>query len=377
MSTIVSPILRILSYFANLRFSNSLSGSKGNISVHYDLPEELFSGFLSWDMTYSCAIFDDSAGGHTGDLTSKRLIAPPRLGSYVEPEERFINTKAGMDDLERGQMQKLHLMIKKARIKQGSKVLEIGCGWGSFAILATKHYGAIVDTLTISESQRVATEENFRAAGVSHLARVHLMDYRDMPQEWKASFDAVISIGVTEHVGAEYLDTWFRQISWAMKPENSFKVFTMTTVPDSRWEQFKSEVDFFRKYIYPGAMLGSVKTLVDSITAVGLNIESIEDISTHYTRTAREWGYRFELNWDSHIKPAFKRHDPELSDEALEIFRRKWRYYFAYCEGGFALRCIYDHLFVTTREVSPSLDREYILISHMHSTMSLDTNTME
>ncbi|KAJ8486862.1 hypothetical protein ONZ45_g14519 [Pleurotus djamor] len=171
-----------------------------------------------------------------------------------------------------------------------------------------------------------------------------------MPKEWEASFDAVISIGVTEHIGAEFLDTWFRQISWAMKPENSFKVFTMTTVPDTRWDQFKNEVDFFRKYIYPGAMLGSVKTLVNSITAAGLNIESIDDISPHYTRTAREWGYRFERNWESHIKPAFKKHDASLTEEALEIFRRKWRYYFAYCEGGFALRCIYDHLFVTTRE---------------------------
>ncbi|KAL0960678.1 hypothetical protein HGRIS_005707 [Hohenbuehelia grisea] len=343
MHSLVSPILRAFSFVANSRYANSLSGSKRNISVHYDLPEELFTGFLSWDMTYSCAIFDDEAGGHTGDLTSKRPIAPPRM-VYLE------SRSDPPDDLERGQLAKLHRIAQKARLKKGSRVLEIGCGWGSFAILAARHYGAIVDTLTISESQKVATEQNVSDAGLSDSITVHLMDYRDMPAIFHKAFDAVVSIGVTEHVGIEYLDTWFQKISWAMKSEDSFKVFTMSTVPDTRWLQYQSEVDFFRKYIYPGAALSTVGTLVNAITKVGLNVESIEDLSPHYTRTAREWGYRFQRNFDTHIKPAFKKQHPEISDEQLEIFRRKWIYYFAYCEGGFALRCIYDHLFVVTRE---------------------------
>ncbi|KAG6830682.1 hypothetical protein H0H87_007338 [Tephrocybe sp. NHM501043] len=312
-------------------------------SVHYDLPEDLFTGFLSWDLT--CAIFDAEAGSHTGDLREERPIAPPR--NIADPLGRQIPP----DDLERGQMAKLHLIAKKARIGKGSRVLDIGGGWGSFSILAAKEYGAIVDTLTISESQKAAADSIIAAHGLSSQITVHLMDYRDMPPHFENAFDAVISIGVTEHIGFEFLNGWFKKIAWAMKPQNSFKVFTMSTVPDTRWKQFRGEVDFFRKYIYPGAALSSPRTLVNAITDAGLNIVSIDDISPHYTRTAREWGYRFGRNFDSHIKPALQRHDPQITEEGLEIFRRKWTYYFAYIEGGFALRCIYDQLFVTSREV--------------------------
>ncbi|KAG6915076.1 hypothetical protein DXG01_013571 [Tephrocybe rancida] len=306
-------------------------------SVHYDLPDELFTGFLSWDLTYSCAIFDEEAGGHTGDLKEERPIAPPR--NIADPLSRDMPP----DDLERGQMAKLHLIAKKARICKGSRVLDIGGGWGSFAILvyrqAAQEYGAIVDVLTISDSQKVAADAIIAARGMSSQITVHLMDYRDMPPHFENSFDAVISIGVTEHIGFEFLDGWFKKIAWAMKPQDSFKVFTMSTVPDTRWKQFRS-----------GAALSSPRTLVNSITNAGLNIVSIDDISPHYTRTAREWGYRFTRNFDTHIKPALQRHDPQITEEGLEIFRRKWTYYFAYCEGGFALRCIYDQLFVTSFE---------------------------
>ncbi|KNZ73920.1 hypothetical protein J132_09086 [Termitomyces sp. J132] len=317
---------------------------------------------------YSCAIFDKEAGGHIGDLKEARPIAPPR--NLADPGLRSVPP----DDLERGQMVKLHLIAKKARIRKGSRVLDIGGGWGSFAILAAKEYGAVVDTLTISESQKVAADLLVAAQGLSEQISVHLMDYRDMPPHFENAFDAVISIGVTEHIGFEFLNLWFEKIAWAMKPRNSFKVFTMSTVPDTRWSQFRGEVDFFRKYIYPGAALSSPKTLVNAITDAGLNIVSIDDLSPHYTRTAREWGYRFARNFDTHIKPALERHDPQITEEGIEIFRRKWTCmwclpfnfmdavdapfwfvclldYFAYCEGGFALRCIYDQLFVASPEV--------------------------
>ncbi|KAH0586752.1 hypothetical protein H2248_007963 [Termitomyces sp. 'cryptogamus'] len=344
MKTYLALLVHGISHLSNLRFANTLLGSKSNISVHYDLPEGLFTGFLSWDLTYSCAIFDKEAGGHIGDLKEARPIAPPR--NLADPGLRSVPP----DDLERGQMVKLHLIAKKARIRKGSRVLDIGGGWGSFAILAAKEYGAVVDTLTISESQKVAADLLVAAQGLSEQISVHLMDYRDMPPHFENAFDAVISIGVTEHIGFEFLNLWFEKIAWAMKPRNSFKVFTMSTVPDTRWSQFRGEVDFFRKYIYPGAALSSPKTLVNAITDAGLNIVSIDDLSPHYTRTAREWGYRFARNFDTHIKPALERHDPQITEEGIEIFRRKWTYYFAYCEGGFALRCIYDQLFVASPE---------------------------
>ncbi|KAG6810414.1 hypothetical protein H0H92_011975 [Tricholoma furcatifolium] len=267
-----------------------------------------------------CAIFDDEAGGHTGDLKEARTIAPPR--NLEEPSFRHIPP----DDLERGQMAKLHLIARKAKIRKGSRVLDIGGGWGSFAILAAKEYGAIVDVLTISESQKTAADALIAVEGFSTQIKVHLMDYRDMPPHFENAFDAVISIGVTEHIGFEFLDGWFKKIAWAMKPQNSFKVFTMSTVPDTRWKQFRS-----------GAALSSPRTLVNAIADAGLNIVSIDDISPHYTRTAREWGYRFDRNFETHIKSALKKHDPLITEQGLEIFRRKWTYYFAYCEAGFAL----------------------------------------
>ncbi|KAG6840638.1 hypothetical protein C0991_005403 [Blastosporella zonata] len=271
-------------------------------------------------ISYFCAIFDAEAGGHTGDLKEpgRRPIAPPR--NVADPLGREILS----DDLERGQMAKLHLVAKKARIRKGSRVLDIGGGWGSFAILAAKEYGAIVDALTISDTQKVAADAIIAAHGLTDQITVHLMDYRDMPPHFESAFDAVISIGVTEHIGSEFLNGWYKKIAWAMKPQDSFKVFTMSTVPDTRWKQFSGEVDFFRKYIYPGAALSSPRTLANAITDAGLNIVSIDDLSPHYTRTSREWGYRFSRNFDSHIKPALKKHDPSITEEGLEIFRRKW-----------------------------------------------------
>ncbi|KAK1218846.1 hypothetical protein PQX77_018462 [Marasmius sp. AFHP31] len=192
LSTFISPIFRFASYVSNFRLANKITGSKSNISAHYDLSNEIFAGFLSWDMTYSCAVFDDEAGGCTGDLREERFIAPPRKHQL---EKRF----SPPDDLERGQMAKLHLLAKRARITEGSRVLEIGCGWGSFAILVAREYGACVDAITISEVQKIAIEENIKAAGLSHAITVHLMDYRDMPESFHHAFDAVVSIGVMEH----------------------------------------------------------------------------------------------------------------------------------------------------------------------------------
>ncbi|KAJ3751985.1 hypothetical protein EV360DRAFT_89189 [Lentinula raphanica] len=121
-----------------------------------------------------------------------------------------------------------------------------------------------------------------------------------------------------------------------------------------------SEVDFIRKYIFPGGQLSSVKTLVDAIATAGLNVESIENIGPHYARTFREWGRRFQINFESHIEPALKRKYPDLDDTSIQIFRRKWTCihipiqqlsdYLAYTEAGFAMRGISESVFVTTRE---------------------------
>ncbi|KAJ6604982.1 S-adenosyl-L-methionine-dependent methyltransferase [Mycena sp. CBHHK59/15] len=344
MHTWATPLIRTASYIANTRLANGLNGSKSNISAHYDLPNELFTGFLSWDLTYSGAIFDQEAKGAWGDLIEERPIAPPRTSYH---QERTMPA----DDLERGQLEKLHRMIRRARIKAGCRVLEIGCGWGSFAILAAGTYGATVDTLTISVEQKVAVDKTIADAGLSHMITVHVLDYRAMPADFEHAFDAVVSIGVMEHVGIEFMQGWFDKMAWAMKLQNSFKVFTMTTVPDSRWEQYSTEVDFIRKYIYPGGQLSSLRTLVDHIANAGLNLETVENIGPHYPRTLREWSYRFQRNFDLHIVPGLRTRHPDLKDEDIDIFRRKWIYYFAYSEAGFALNNLADSMVVVTREV--------------------------
>ncbi|KAL0061034.1 hypothetical protein AAF712_012155 [Marasmius tenuissimus] len=345
LSTLISPLFRFASYLSNSRLANKTIGSKSNISAHYDLSNEVFASFLSWDMTYSCAIFDNEAGGCTGDLCEEPFMAPPRKHQL---EKRL----SPPDDLERGQMAKLHLLAKRARITEGSRVLEIGCGWGSFAILAASKYGACVDAITISEAQKIAAEENIKAAGLSHAITVHLMDYRDMPESFHHAFDAVVSIGAMEHVGVEFMDQWFRQMSWAMKRRDSVKAFTMSTVPDTRWKIYSTEVDFVRKYIYPGGQLSSVATLVESCCKAGLNVESIENIGPHYARTLREWRYRFERNFETHIAPALRSQYPSLTADDIEIFQRKWIYYFSYTEAGFASHSISDHVFTLTREAN-------------------------
>ncbi|KAF9036372.1 Mycolic acid cyclopropane synthetase-domain-containing protein [Panaeolus papilionaceus] len=345
LSTLLTPVVKTISYIANLRLANGLAGSMSNISAHYDLSNDFFAAFLSWDMTYTAAIFDEKSKGPVGDLIEPRPMAPPRR------EYDDIRTMP-MDDLERGQMAKLHLIARRARIKSGSRVLEIGAGWGSFAILIAQKYGAIVDTTTISQEQKIALDKNIAAAGLSHAINVHVMDYRQMPAHFHQAFDSVVSIGVMEHIGIEFMKGWFDKMAWAMKPENSFKVFVVSTVPDTRWRQYSSEVDFIRKYIYPGGQLTSVRTLVNDIVAAGLNIESIENIGPHYARTVREWGYRFDRNFESHVKPALLKDHPQLTDEDLYIFQRKWKYYFAYCDAGFTLRNISDNIFTLTREAN-------------------------
>ncbi|KAF5329642.1 hypothetical protein D9619_009268 [Psilocybe cf. subviscida] len=305
--------------------ANSRYGCTQSVCAHYDLSNEVFASFLSWDMTYTCAIFDDELNGPTGDLLDARPIAPPRI---CYSRERLCPA----DDLERAQMAKMRFVCRRARIRSDSRVLEIGCGWGSFAIFVAATYGASVEALTLSAEQGRFAEQNVKHAGLSHLVTIHVCDYREMPKSFHRAFDAVVSLGVMEHVGSEYMGAWFKKVEWAMKPTE--------------------EVDFVKKHIFPGGQLSSIKTLVGHIVDAGLNVVSIDEIGPHYARTLREWRNRFERNFDSHIRPALVEKYPDMSEGDVRVFQRKWMYYFTYCEAGFATRSIQDHIVVCSREVS-------------------------
>ena len=200
---------------------------------------------------YSCAIFDEEAGRDAGDLLSTRSIALPE------------GSPDGPDDLERGQIAKLRRVAERARLRPGCRVLDLGCGWGSFAMLAARDYPAKVDTITIALEQVDFARESIAKAGLSDFITVHYVDYRKLPSSFHHTFDAVVSTGVMEHsmskvtlihrwrlrsdglrisllVGIDFMTGWFKVINWAMKPENSFKVFTMSTVPDTRWKAYST-----------------------------------------------------------------------------------------------------------------------------------------
>ena len=142
---------------------------------------------------YSCAIFDEEAGRDTGDLLSTRPIAPPE-GSLDGP-----------DDLERGQIAKLRRVAERARLRPGCRVLELGCGWVSFAMLAARDYGAKVDTITIALEQVDFARESIAKAGLSDFITVHYVDYRKLPSSFHHTFDAVVSTGVMEHSMSNFL----------------------------------------------------------------------------------------------------------------------------------------------------------------------------
>ncbi|KAK4698916.1 cyclopropane-fatty-acyl-phospholipid synthase, partial [Phenoliferia sp. Uapishka_3] len=331
----------------NTRFVNSLSNSISNISAHYDISNRMFESFLSPDMTYSCAIWGEKEGGVEGDL------------SHIK---RKVVAVEGVDELEMAQMRKLRTIIARARLSKGDRVLEIGSGWGSLAIEAVRSTGCTVDTLTLSVEQKLLAEARIEAAGLSDSIKVHLLDYRSLPESFTHAFDRVISIEMIEAVGKEFLPTYFATLDKALKLNRGIAVVQVITMPEGRFESYGKSVDFIQKHIFPGGFLPSVTYLIDSIltgTKGALLVEQVENIGPHYARTLREWRRRFEATFESDIVPALRETYPELTGrKGIEVFRRKWIFYFDYCASGFATRALGDHILTITREGNLSLDQE-------------------
>ncbi|KAK4046516.1 hypothetical protein OIO90_006545 [Microbotryomycetes sp. JL221] len=306
----------------NSRFVNSLSNAISNISAHYDISNRMFESFLSADMTYSCAIWGAQEGGIEGDLAHvEREYAPAK----------------DVDELEVAQMRKIRTVIARARLSKGDRVLEIGSGWGSFAI-----------------EQKILAEARIEAAGLSDSITVHLLDYRALPPSFDHAFDRVVSIEMIEAVGKEFLSTYFEVVARVLREDRGLAVIQVITMPEARFEDYGKSVDFIQKHIFPGGFLPSVTSLVDALYTGSrgkLIVEQIENIGPHYARTLREWRRRFEATFETEIVPALREAYPELkSRKQIEVFRRKWIYYFVYCEIGFSQRALGDHILTLTRE---------------------------
>ncbi|EGN98375.1 hypothetical protein SERLA73DRAFT_91705, partial [Serpula lacrymans var. lacrymans S7.3] len=280
------------------RFLNTISNSRCNISAHYDISNEMFAGFLSEDMTYSCAIFD------TLDA-----------------------------DLKGGQLRKLRHIIAKAKISSNQRVLEIGSGWGSLSILIAQTFpGTTVDTITLSVHQQTMALARIKAADMQDRIKVHLMDYRAMPFEWKGLFDRVVSIEMIEAVGSEFIEKYWSVVDWALKEDGGVGVVQVITIPEA---------------LFPGGFLPTVTLLLQAMekgSSGRLIVDSISNIGPHYARTLREWRKRFISNFDSVIVPALKTEYPSVMGgpkgrEEIEVFKRKWLCA-CYCEVGFTTRTL-------------------------------------
>jgi cyclopropane-fatty-acyl-phospholipid synthase len=271
---------------------NSRSGSRRNIGAHYDLGNDFFRLMLDDTMMYSCGIFE-----------------------------------APRSTLREASIAKLDAICRKLDLKPDDHVLEIGTGWGGFAIHAARHYGCRVTTTTISRNQYELARERIAAAGLDDRITLLLEDYRDLT----GRYDKLVSIEMIEAVGHQYFDTYFAQCGRLLKPDGQM-LLQAITIADQRYESAKRSVDFIQRYIFPGCTIPSVTAMLDSITrSSDLKLIHLEDIGPHYATTLARW----RDNFFAHIEQVRAMGYPES-------FIRMWEFYLCYCEGGFAERALGD-----------------------------------
>ncbi|KAF8634283.1 hypothetical protein AX17_004238 [Amanita inopinata Kibby_2008] len=218
----ISSICGILTAYS---FDGHLSNSRANISAHYDLGNTMFSAFLSEDMCYSSAIFKDI----DEDLTSDGKIT---------------------ETLENAQICKMRTILSKVKIRPGDRVLEIGTGFGSLAILAASTIDCTIETITLSVHQATLARKRIEGAGLTDRITVHNMDFRECMNkpEWKESFDRFISIEMIENVGKDYLEDYWRVVDWALKKDAGVGFVQVISLPEARVKQYDNDVDFIQKW---------------------------------------------------------------------------------------------------------------------------------
>ena len=273
---------------------NSRSGSRRNIAAHYDLGNDLFRLFLDDNLMYSSAVFRD-------------------------PQE----------PLEWASRRKLDRICTKLELQPGQRVMEIGTGWGGFALHAASHYGCHVTTTTISAEQHAVAAERVREAGLGDRITLLRDDYRAL--EGHGEFDRVVSIEMIEAIGAPFLDTYFRKCAALLKPDG-MALIQAITIEDHRYDQALRNVDFIQRYIFPGSFIPSISAMVSSLgRCTDLKLFHLEDIGASYAVTLSRWHERFLAQLDAVRALGYP-----------ERFIRMWRYYLGYCEGGFLERSIGD-----------------------------------
>ena len=268
--------------------SNTREGSRQNIQAHYDLGNDFFELMLDPTMTYSSAYFS-----------------------------------AADSSLEEASIEKLDRICRRLKLQESDRVIEIGTGWGSFAIHAATHYGCHVTTTTISKQQFKLASQRIRKLGLHDKIDIQLSDYRDL----SGKYDKLVSIEMIEAVGHEYLPAYFSVCSQLLE-EDGQACIQAITMPDNRYKQYLRKSDFIQQYIFPGSCVPSLTALQNAVTiASDMRISQLEDFGLHYAKTLHLWREAFLSRVDAVRKLGY-------SDD----FIRLWNYYLCYCEAGFLER---------------------------------------
>ena len=280
------PLYKLL----HLMNRDSVDGSKKNISAHYDLGNKLFENFLDPTMTYSSGFFE-------------------------KPDST----------MQQASTAKLDRICQKLALSESDHVVEIGTGWGSFALHAARNYNCKITTTTISEEQYQLACQRVKDAGLQERIEIVKKDYRLLTGQ----YDKLVSIEMIEAVGLAYLGNYFEKCASLLKPAGKMLIQAIT-IADQQYEFSKRNVDFIQRYIFPGGALPSVTALTNTATnKTDLRMTALEDITGHYATTMRKWREKFYLNVEQITQLGYDNR-----------FLRMWEYYLCYCEGGFEEKSI-------------------------------------
>ncbi|MGL4401585.1 MAG: class I SAM-dependent methyltransferase [Luteolibacter sp.] len=302
-------VLKLVNWFRHLRRENSVETSRRNISEHYDLGNEFYGLWLDPSMTYSSARFESAD-----------------------------------QSLEHAQRGKYDALCRKLKLKPTDHVLEIGCGWGGFAVHAARIYGCKITGVTISEAQAAYARKRVAAEGLAEQIEIRIQDYRHIT----GSFDKIASIEMLEAVGDKYHHSFFAKCAEVLTPDGLLGV-QMITVPDCSYGSLKKNVDWIQKHIFPGSLLLSVGRINDVLLETGdLFMHDLEDLGADYARTLSTWYDNFNAVRTGVMSLGFD-----------EPFIRSWNYYLKYCEAAFATRNISVVQAVYTRPNNASLHHRF------------------
>ncbi len=269
--------------------SNTKSKSLKYISKHYDLGNNFFSHWLDKTLTYSSAIYENKD-----------------------------------DNLEVAQMNKYQKLINLLDVKNGDKILEIGCGWGGFSEYLAKKHDVLVDCITISKNQYNYSKKRIFEKGLNNKVNVLFLDYRDL----KDKYDKIASIEMIEAVGEKYLNQYFKTIKSSLNKGGNAALQGIT-IKDELFDRYRSNEDFIQKYIFPGGFLPSLDQIKKLAKKNHLNLEEVNSYSDDYAKTLFTWKKNFLSAWDKILPLGFD-----------DYFKRMWEFYLSYCEAGFKAKNI-------------------------------------